>query len=191
MQMKLGFAVPFCALVFVVPALAQRQRMVPQVDQWHLQHYPFDNPNLPADQRIDNLLSLMTVEEKIDCLGTITGVPRLGVPNIGSSEGIHGVVQRDARFGRKPVTTTQFPQPPGMGASWDPDLVRQAAGVEGYEARFISQTGEYNRQILMLWGPAVRPRPRSPLGPQRRGLRRRSLLQRHHGHRLRPRPAGR
>ncbi|MFZ0392566.1 MAG: glycoside hydrolase family 3 C-terminal domain-containing protein [Terracidiphilus sp.] len=153
MQMKLGFAVPFCALVFVVPALAQRQRMVPQVDQWHLQHYPFDNPNLPADQRIDNLLSLMTVEEKIDCLGTITGVPRLGVPNIGSSEGIHGVVQRDARFGRKPVTTTQFPQPPGMGASWDPDLVRQAAGVEGYEARFISQTGEYNRQILMLWGP--------------------------------------
>ena len=153
MQMKLGFAVPFCALVFVVPALAQRQRMVPQVDQWHLQHYPFDNPNLPADQRIDNLLSLMTVEEKIDCLGTITGVPRLGVPNIGSSEGIHGVVQRDARFGRKPITTTQFPQPPGMGATWDPDLVRQAAGVEGYEARFISQTAEYNRQILMLWGP--------------------------------------
>ncbi len=151
--MKLHFAVSFCALVLVVPAFAQRQRMVPQVDQWHLQHHPFDDPNLPADQRIENLLSLMTVEEKIDCLGTITGVPRLGVPNIGSSEGIHGVVQREARFGRKPITTTQFPQPPGMGATWDPDLVRQAADVEGYEARFITQTPEYDRQILMLWGP--------------------------------------
>jgi len=115
--------------------------------------YPFDNPRLPAEQRINNLLSLMTMDEKIDCLGTQTGVPRLGVPNIGSSEGIHGVVQREPRFGRQPITTTQFPQPPGMGASWDPDLVRQAGGVEGYEARFITQTPKYDRQILMLWGP--------------------------------------
>ena len=153
--MKLHFVVLLCAPLLVVSALAQTQRMqpVPQVDQWHLQHYPFDDPNLPPEKRIDNLLSLMTVEEKTDCLGTITGVPRLGVPNIGSSEGIHGVVQREPRFGRQPVTTTQFPQPPGMGATWDPALVREAAGVEGYEARFITQTPEYNRQILMLWGP--------------------------------------
>ncbi len=40
-----------------------------------------------------------------------------------------------------------------MGATWDPELVREAAGVEGYEARFITQTAKYNRQILMLWGP--------------------------------------
>jgi len=115
--------------------------------------YPFNDPSLPESQRIDNLLSLMTVEEKIDCLGTRTGVPRLGVPNIGSSEGIHGVVQREPRFGREPVTTTQFPQPPGMGDSWDPALVRAAGGVEGYEARYITQTAKYGRQILMDWGP--------------------------------------
>ncbi len=115
--------------------------------------YPFNDPSLPAAQRIGNLLSLMTTDEKIDCLGTQTGVPRLGVPNIGASEGIHGVVQREPRFGRQPVPTTQFPQPPGVGASWDPDLVRRAAGVEGYEARYITQTPRYNRQILMLWGP--------------------------------------
>jgi beta-glucosidase len=115
--------------------------------------YPFKDPNLPMKKRIDNLLSLMTTDEKIDCLGTRTGVPRLGVPNFGSSEGIHGVVQREARLGRAPINTTQFPQPPGMGESWDPDLVRQAAAVEGYEARFITQTEKYNRQILMLWGP--------------------------------------
>jgi beta-glucosidase len=115
--------------------------------------YPFDDPALPMEKRIDNLLSLMTVEEKIDCLGTNTGVPRLGVPNYGSSEGIHGVVQRETRGSRLPITTTQFPQPPGMGESWDPEMVRQAGDVEGYEARFITQTAKYDRQILMLWGP--------------------------------------
>jgi beta-glucosidase len=114
----------------------------------------FRNPALPMEKRIDNLLSLMTLDEKIDCLGTKTGVPRLGVPNFGSSEGIHGVVQRGGgKAERSVITTTQFPQPPGMGESWDPELVRQAGRVEGYEARFITQTEKYNRQILMLWGP--------------------------------------
>ena len=140
--MKNNLAVVFCLSVLVfAPAAAQAPR------------YPFSDPNLPAEKRIDNLLSLMTTEEKINCLGTRTGVPRLGVPNIGSSEGIHGVVQRQARGRLQPITTTQFPQPPGMGETWDPDLVRQAAAVEGYEARFITQTPKYNRQILMLWGP--------------------------------------
>ena len=115
---------------------------------------PFKDPTLPPDKRIDNLLSLMTLDEKINCLGTRTGVPRLGVPNFGSSEGIHGLQQRGGgNTQRAPITTTQFPQPPGMGESWDPDLVRQAGGVQGYEARFITQTEKYNRQILMLWGP--------------------------------------
>ena len=115
--------------------------------------YPFNDPKLPADERIHNLLSLMTVQEKIDCLGTKTGVPRLGVPNIGSSEGIHGVVQRQPRGKLQPIPTTQFPQPVGMGESWDPALVQKAADVEGYEARYITQTPKYDRQILMLWGP--------------------------------------
>jgi beta-glucosidase len=116
-------------------------------------NYPFNDSSLPMEKRIDNLLSLMTIDEKINCLSTNTGVPRLGVMNYGNSEGIHGVVQREARGKRQPITTTQFPQPPGMGESWDPELVREAAGVEGYEARFITQTPKYDRQILMLWGP--------------------------------------
>ena len=120
--------------------------------QQQSQQYPFRDPSLSPEKRIDNLLSLMTLDEKIDCLGTNTAVPRLGVPNIGSSEGIHGVVQRGGH-GRESITTTQFPQPPGMGETWDPALVQQAAGVEGYEARFITQTPKYNRQVLMLWGP--------------------------------------
>ncbi len=132
------------AVLGLAPAFAQKPA------------YPFNDPTLPTDKRIENLLSLMTIDEKVACLGTRTAVPRLGVPNIGSSEGIHGVVQRARNQGgyeRSAITTTQFPQPPGMGESWDPDLVRQAAGVEGYEARFITQTAKYDRQLLMLWGP--------------------------------------
>ncbi|WP_116092507.1 glycoside hydrolase family 3 C-terminal domain-containing protein [Sphingomonas crusticola] len=115
---------------------------------------PYFNPDLPADQRIANLLSLMTLDEKIDALSTNSGVPRLGVPNFGSSEGIHGLQQRgNEERHRTAIPTTQFPQPPGMGESWNPDLVRQAGGVEGYEARYITQTPSYDRPILMLWGP--------------------------------------
>jgi hypothetical protein len=115
---------------------------------------PFRDPALPMEKRIDSLLSQMTLEEKIDCLGTRTGVPRLGVPSFGSSEGIHGVVQRGGgNAQRTAITTTQFPQPPGMGETWDAELVQQAGAVEGYEARFITQTEKYNRQMLMLWGP--------------------------------------
>ena len=118
------------------------------------QTYPFRNPDLPVDQRIGNLLSLMTADEKIDALSTNSGVPRLGVPSFGSSEGIHGLQQRGSEERqRAPIPTTQFPQPPGMGESWDPDLVRQAGGVQGYEARYITQTPAYDRRILMLWGP--------------------------------------
>ena len=114
---------------------------------------PFNDPNLPVEKRIDNLLSLMTPEEKVACLGPGTAVPRLGVPNMGISEGIHGVVQRNGRGPIKPITTTQFPQPPGMGSSWDPDLVHQAGAVEGFEARYVSENARYGRKMLSLWGP--------------------------------------
>jgi beta-glucosidase len=129
--------------------------LFPGIAQQQQQKYPFNDPSLAMEKRIDNLLSLMTADEKINCLGTNTGVPRLGVPSFGSSEGIHGVVQRErtGRIQRSAITTTQFPQPPGMGETWNPDLVRQAGAVQGYEARFITQTPKYDRQILMLWGP--------------------------------------
>ena len=144
--MKKHLAVLLCLLAFrLFAALTPVRAQQPP--------YPFNDPSLPMEKRIDNLLSLMTTDEKVSCLSTNTGVPRLGVPSYGSSEGIHGVVQREARGSHQAITTTQFPQPPGMGESWDPDLVRKAGGVEGYEARFITQTKEYNRQILMLWGP--------------------------------------
>ncbi|WP_020656073.1 glycoside hydrolase family 3 C-terminal domain-containing protein [Massilia niastensis] len=116
--------------------------------------YPFRDTSLPADARIANILSLMTVDEKIEALSTNSAVPRLGIPSFGSTEGIHGIVRRgDPQKKRAAITTTQFPQPPGMGASWNPELVRQAAEVQSTEARYITQSAKYGHPVLMQWGP--------------------------------------
>jgi beta-glucosidase len=118
------------------------------------QALPFRNPGLPLEPRITDLLSRMTVDEKVDALGTNSAVPRLGVPSIGSTEGIHGLVRRGAPArGVPPTTTTQFPQPPGMGSTWNSDLVRRAGGVQGAEARYITQTATSGPPVLMVWGP--------------------------------------
>ena len=142
-----SFAATLALAAFTLtPAFAQTQQY----------KYPFQNPSLPAAQRISNIVSLMTTEEKIDFLSTDTSIKRLGIPSFGSSEGIHGVVQREVARGpyaHPAIPTTQFPQPPGMGATWDPALVREAAAVEGHEARFITQTAKYHHPMLMLWGP--------------------------------------
>ena len=65
--------------------------------QWRMeaQEYPFRDTSLPAEERIDNLLSLMTIDEKIASLQGM-GVPRLGVPSFGSTEAIHGIVRGGA-----------------------------------------------------------------------------------------------
>src|SRR6476469_10818432 len=60
------------------------------------QSYPFQNPDLPTEQRIDNILSLMTLDEKIECLDTNPSVPRHGIKGSGHVECIHGFTQGGA-----------------------------------------------------------------------------------------------
>jgi beta-glucosidase len=116
--------------------------------------YPFQDTALAPEARIANMLSLMSVDEKIDALSTDSGVARLGIPSFGSTEGIHGIVRRgDQEHQKARITTTQFPQPPGMGASWDPALVRRAGAVQSTEARYITQSAAYLQPMLMQWGP--------------------------------------
>jgi beta-glucosidase len=114
--------------------------------------YPFQDPKLPLEQRVDNILSLMTLDEKLACLATSTAVPRLHIPDAGGSEGLHGLV-RKGDFGQKAVTTTQFPEVIGMASTWDPALIRRAGAVQGYEARYIYQSEKYKSTVLVVWGP--------------------------------------
>lgn len=132
--------------------------------------YPFQNPDLPDEERIDILLSLMTLEEKIVTF-TGAGIPRLGIPDPGSSEAIHGLVrggstdlegfvrnsqlenakipQRNA--GPALVHSTAFPQGYGLGETWDRDILKMVGEVMSVEARYHSwKTG---RNCLVLWAP--------------------------------------
>src|SRR3569832_2785596 len=97
--------------------------------------YPFQNPDLPAEERITNLLSLMTLEEKINCLGTNPTITRLGVKGTGHVEGLHGLAMGlPGGWGHNtPAPTTIFPQSIGMAETWDPDLLQQAAQIEAFE----------------------------------------------------------
>jgi beta-glucosidase len=117
--------------------------------------YPFQNPDLPIEQRIDNILSLMTIDEKIECLDTNPSVPRLGIKGSGHVEGIHGLTQGGpGKWGRpKTIPSTTFPQGIGLGETWDPEILRQAGEVEGYEARYVFQSPKYNQGGIVIRSP--------------------------------------
>ncbi|HEX9107917.1 MAG TPA: glycoside hydrolase family 3 N-terminal domain-containing protein, partial [Longimicrobiales bacterium] len=117
--------------------------------------FPFRNPDLSAERRIDDLLGRMTLAEKIAALSTDAGVPRLGVKGSGNTEGLHGVAQGGpSNWGRRhPVPTTQFPQAVGLGETWDTSLVRRMAEVESYEARYLFQSEKYHQGGIVVWGP--------------------------------------
>jgi beta-glucosidase len=99
--------------------------------------HPFQNPELPTEDRIDSLLGLMTLAEKIECLSTNPSVPRLGVEGSGHVEGLHGLaLGGPGRWGRDdPVPTTTFPQAIGLAQTWDPDVLHRVAEIESIEAR--------------------------------------------------------
>ena len=90
---------------------------------------PYLNPKLPVDQRADDLISRMTLEEKVDQLGHIApAIPRLRVPAYNWwNEGLHGV----ARAG----VATVFPQAIGMAATFDEPLMHDVADTISTEFR--------------------------------------------------------
>ena len=132
------------------------------------QEYPFQNPQLPEEERLDNAVSLMTIEEK---LGTLVGqgVPRLGIANPGATEAIHGIVRggdaelpnlgNAGQFGGgwpgrpkpKYTNSTAFPQAYGVGETWDRSMAWTVGDVMSYEARFYSKDAPY--KSLILWAP--------------------------------------
>jgi beta-glucosidase len=117
--------------------------------------YPFQNPDLPGEDRITDLIGRLTLEEKIDCLATRAAVPRLGVKGSPHIEGYHGVAQGGpSNWGRRnPTATTQFPQAYGLGSTWDPELVKRVAAQEAYEARYLYQSAKYQRSGLIVRAP--------------------------------------
>src|SRR5499427_9769386 len=115
---------------------------------------PFKDFSLPAERRIDDLISRMTLEEKASQLGhTSAAIPRLGVPAYNWwNEGLHGV----ARAGY----ATVFPQAIGMAATFDDSLIYRVADVISTEARAkyneSQRKGERGRyRGLTFWSPNI------------------------------------
>ena len=89
---------------------------------------PYLDPALSPEKRAADLVSRMTLEEKVlQMQNSAPAIPRLGVPVYNWwNEALHGVAQRRA---------TVFPEPIGLGATFDAELVHRMADVISTEAR--------------------------------------------------------
>jgi beta-glucosidase len=112
---------------------------------------PFRDPALPLARRVDDLISRLTLDERIELLYQYSpGVPRLGLaPFKTGTEGLHGVSWLGP--------ATVFPQAVGLGASWDEELLHEVATAVGTEARAFHQrpAADGRRHSLQVWAPVV------------------------------------
>ena len=90
--------------------------------------YPFQNPSLSYKERVENLISLLTPEEKVGLMmNKSASVDRLGIPSYNWwSEACHGVRQDGY---------TVYPQPIGMAAAFNAQLVYEVFSAVSDEAR--------------------------------------------------------
>ena len=115
---------------------------------------PFRDASLPQQARVNDLLSRLTLEEKVQLLGFRSqAVDRLSIPAYNWwNEALHGV----ARAGE----ATIFPQAIGMAATFDNDLLRQVSGAISTEARakYNLSTNAGRREQYMgltFWSPNI------------------------------------
>ncbi len=118
------------------------------------QQLPYQNPDLSAEQRADDLLGRLTLDEKVKLMmDTSPAIPRLGIPQFQWwNEALHGV-------GRNGFATV-FPITMAMAASWDDALLHQVFTAVSDEARAKAQqaklSGDIQRyQSLSFWTPNI------------------------------------
>ena len=119
--------------------------------------YPFRDPKLSDDARIADLLGRMTLQEKVGIMGEHPRVPRLHLVLSDESEGLHGLALGGpggwGPRGRKPLPTTTFPQEKGLGATWDPSLLKKIGALEGEEARYYYQNPAFDFGAIVVRAP--------------------------------------
>ena len=116
--------------------------------------YHHMDTDLPMEERVDSLISLMTLEEKVSqMMDNAPAIPRLGVPEYNWwNEALHGV----ARAGE----ATVFPQAIGLAAAFDEPLMRTIADIISTEARakyhHAQKEKNYKRYFgLTFWSPNI------------------------------------
>ena len=125
----------------------------PQASQALQATHPVRDAGLPLEQRVANLVSLLSLDEKIAWLGQV--VPpneRLGIKTFTNwTEGLHGLGWVTGGS----VTATQFPQSIGLASTWDPDLLRRVGHVIGHETRIWNVKTRGERVGLAIRTPMV------------------------------------
>lgn len=114
--------------------------------------YRFLDETLTFDERVDALLAELTLDEKLSLLTThMNEVPRLGIKEFWiGAEVARGLVCRDDKNGEAP--TTVFPEPFGLAATFDRDVMKRMGEIAGIETRIYHDKG---RASLCVWGPTV------------------------------------
>lgn len=92
------------------------------------------------EQRVDELLSQLTLREKVALLSgkdiwRTVPIERLGIPALTMTDGPHGVRANRPEAGRMVDFTTAFPTGVSMAASWSPDLIERVGVALGEETR--------------------------------------------------------
>jgi beta-glucosidase len=116
--------------------------------------FAFQDQSLPLEERVADLVSRMTLEEKVgQMMYGAPAIDRLGVPAYNWwNECLHGV-------GRAGLATV-FPQAVGMAATWDDELIHRVATVISDEARakhheFARREKRDIYQGLTFWTPNI------------------------------------
>jgi beta-glucosidase len=118
--------------------------------------YPFQNTSLSFEQRVNDLVSRLTLEEKVAQMSDVTpAIPRLGVPAYDWwNEVLHGVA-------RTPYHVTSFPQAIAMAATFDTNSIKLMGDYSATEGRAIyekaNREGRAGQRYVGLtyWTPNI------------------------------------
>src|SRR6187399_3768891 len=118
--------------------------------------FPMWNPSLPIEQRVNDVVSRLTLEEKVkQMLNATPAIPRLGILAYDWwNETLHGVA-------RTPYKVTAYPQAIGMAATWDSNSLYRMADYSALEGRAIQnkaiELGRTNERYVGLtyWTPNI------------------------------------
>lgn len=120
------------------------------------QNFPFRNPDLPLEVRVNDLIGRMTLEEKVEQMKhAAPAIERLGVPAYNWwNETLHGVARTKEK-------TTVFPQAIAMAATFDAEAIQRMGDISATEGRALfnedlknNKTGEIYRG-LTYWTPNI------------------------------------
>ncbi len=120
---------------------------------------PYKNPKLSVEERVEDLLRRMTLEEKADLLNgagwmETRTVPRLGIPELKMADGPMGVrswlgpsAETNTAAAARPITATAFPAGIAIASTWDTELVGREGRAIGQETKALGRD--------MILGPTV------------------------------------